>query len=255
TRQDPQHRGLLPRRRLAVARGHHGGDPHQPFAVERAKHVPGAPLPVQQPHESVGQQRFEPRLRGAEHAQVQRVVAHARGQQARGTGEQGRRKGGDLEGAGGVHHDHTRPVPSAEPARAPPGTPRHPGAPTARAAVQCAPGPARADQPGGGGAGVGVVPASSSPAPVSSPVAPSRSSIPPASSPSGGTGSRAGASTRDTRQIVFDRSSATISAPRGSTVTPTGRPRVVPSSSRKPVTKSTGSPAGRPLRNGTNTTL
>src|SRR5690606_28271191 len=58
-----------------------------------------------------------------------------------------------------------------------------------------------------------------------------------------------------TRQIVLDRSSATISAPRGSTVTPTGRPRVLPSSPRKPDTKSIGSPAGRPLRNGTNTTL
>ena len=48
-----------------------------------------------------------------------------------------------------------------------------------------------------------------------------------------------------TRQIVFDRSSATISAPRGSTVTPTGRPRVLPST-WNPVTKSTGSPAGWP---------
>src|SRR5690606_29664908 len=57
------------------------------------------------------------------------------------------------------------------------------------------------------------------------------------------------------RQIVFDKSSATISAPFGSTVTPTGRPRVVPSLSRNPVTKSTGGPAGRPSRNGTNTTL
>src|SRR5690606_11602701 len=36
-----------------------------------------------------------------------------------------------------------------------------------------------------------------------------------------------------TRQIVLDRSSATISAPRGSTVTPTGRPRVLPSSPRR----------------------
>ena len=56
------------------------------------------------------------------------------------------------------------------------------------------------------------------------------------------------------RQMVFDRSSATISAPRGSTVTPTGRPRVLPSF-RKPVTKSTGLPAGRPPRKGTKTTL
>ena len=47
------------------------------------------------------------------------------------------------------------------------------------------------------------------------------------------------------RQIVFDRSSATISAPRGSTDTPTGRPRVLPSLSMNPVTKSTGRPAGR----------
>src|SRR3546814_2358701 len=57
-----------------------------------------------------------------------------------------------------------------------------------------------------------------------------------------------------TRQMVFDRSSATISAPRGSTVTPTGRPRVMPSSPRKPETKSTGSPAGSPLRSGQDTT-
>src|SRR5690606_29884074 len=58
-----------------------------------------------------------------------------------------------------------------------------------------------------------------------------------------------------TRQTVLERSSQTISAPRGSTATPTGRPRVRPSSPRKPVTTSTGSPAGRPLRKGTNTTL
>lgn len=58
-----------------------------------------------------------------------------------------------------------------------------------------------------------------------------------------------------TRQMMFARSSATISAPRGSTVTPTGRPRVLPSVPRKPVTKSTGGPAGRPSRKGTNTTL
>lgn len=58
-----------------------------------------------------------------------------------------------------------------------------------------------------------------------------------------------------TRHTVFDRSSATMRAPCGSTVTPTGRPRVMPSLPRKPETKSTGSPAGRPSRNGTNTTL
>src|SRR4051812_1451799 len=46
-----------------------------------------------------------------------------------------------------------------------------------------------------------------------------------------------------TRQIVFDRSSATIRAPRLlSTVTPTGRPRVLPSSPMKPVSTSTGGP-------------
>jgi hypothetical protein len=58
-----------------------------------------------------------------------------------------------------------------------------------------------------------------------------------------------------TRQIVLDRSSATISAPRLSTVTPTGRPRVLPSSPMKPSRKSTGGPDGRPLLNGTKTTL
>ena len=68
-------------------------------------------------------------------------------------------------------------------------------------------------------------------------------------------GSRAGPPMRDTRQMMLARSSAMITAPRGSTVTPTGRPRVVPSSSRKPVAKSIGSPAGWPLLKGTNTTL
>ena len=58
-----------------------------------------------------------------------------------------------------------------------------------------------------------------------------------------------------TRQSVFDRSSATIRAPRGSTLTPTGRPRALPSAPRKPHAKSIGAPAGRPSRNGTNTTL
>src|SRR3954471_20759513 len=58
-----------------------------------------------------------------------------------------------------------------------------------------------------------------------------------------------------TRQIVFDRSSATSSAPRPSTVTPTGRPRVLPSSPINPSKKSSGGPEGRPLLNGTKTTL
>jgi putative transcriptional regulator len=58
-----------------------------------------------------------------------------------------------------------------------------------------------------------------------------------------------------TLQIVFERSSAMIKAPRGSTVTPTGRPRALPSSSRNPTAKSIGSPAGRPSRNGTKITL
>src|SRR3978361_6650 len=55
--------------------------------------------------------------------------------------------------------------------------------------------------------------------------------------------------------MVFERSSATISAPRPSTVTPTGRPRVLPSSPINPTKKSTGEPEGRPFRNGTKTTL
>src|SRR4051794_9831711 len=59
-----------------------------------------------------------------------------------------------------------------------------------------------------------------------------------------------------TRQIVFDRSSATIRAPcLVSTVTPTGRPRVLPSSPMKPVSTSTGCPDGRPFLKGTKTTL
>ena len=60
---------------------------------------------------------------------------------------------------------------------------------------------------------------------------------------------------RVTRQTVLAKSSAMISAPLGSTVTPTGRPRVLPSSPRKPVAKSMGSPAGLPLLNGTKITL
>src|SRR3954447_3306707 len=58
-----------------------------------------------------------------------------------------------------------------------------------------------------------------------------------------------------TRQTVFERSSGTSRAPRPSTVTPTGRPRVLPSSPMNPSRKSTGGPEGRPLLNGTNTTL
>lgn len=54
---------------------------------------------------------------------------------------------------------------------------------------------------------------------------------------------------------LFDRPSATIKAPRGSAVTPTGRPRALPSSAREPETKSIGSPAGRPSRKGAKTTL
>jgi NADPH:quinone reductase-like Zn-dependent oxidoreductase len=57
-----------------------------------------------------------------------------------------------------------------------------------------------------------------------------------------------------TRHTVFDRSSATMTAPLGSSVTPTGRPMVFPSA-WKPVTKSTGAPLGWPPENGTKTTL
>lgn len=60
---------------------------------------------------------------------------------------------------------------------------------------------------------------------------------------------------RVTRHTVLAKSSAMISAPFGSTVTPTGRPRVLPSSPRKPVAKSTGSPEGLPLLKGTKITL
>src|SRR5690606_36936734 len=87
---------------------------------------------------------------------------------------------------------------------------------------------------------------------------PGGSSAGSASSASTGESTCAGAGTGVvgvTRQIVLDRSSATINAPRGSTVTPTGRPRVRPSSPRKPLTKSTGSPVGRPFSKRTNTTL
>jgi hypothetical protein len=56
------------------------------------------------------------------------------------------------------------------------------------------------------------------------------------------------------RHTVFDRSSATITAPLGSSVTPTGRPMVLPSA-WKPVPKSTGGPLGRPLAKGMKITL
>lgn len=58
-----------------------------------------------------------------------------------------------------------------------------------------------------------------------------------------------------TRQTVFPTSSATSSAPRESTATPTGRPRALPPTSRKPVSTSTGAPDGLPPVNGTKTTL
>jgi short-subunit dehydrogenase len=67
---------------------------------------------------------------------------------------------------------------------------------------------------------------------------------PPHSTRRGGRGPQRRGERGVTRQTVFERSSATISAPRGSTVTPTGRPNVLPPGSRNPVTKSTGSPAG-----------
>jgi DNA-binding transcriptional ArsR family regulator len=78
-----------------------------------------------------------------------------------------------------------------------------------------------------------------------------------ATQPRGGRGPaapRAPAQRGVMRQTVLDRSSATMSAPFGSRVTPTGRPRVLPSPPMKPVTKSTGGPAGRPARKGTKTT-
>ena len=49
-----------------------------------------------------------------------------------------------------------------------------------------------------------------------------------------------------TRHTTLPTSSATSSAPSLSTTTPTGRPRALPSSSRKPVRISTGSPLGLP---------
>jgi hypothetical protein len=58
-----------------------------------------------------------------------------------------------------------------------------------------------------------------------------------------------------TRQTVLPTSSATSSAPRESIATPTGRPRASPSSLRKPVSTSTGVPAGLPPAKGTKTIL
>jgi glutathione synthase/RimK-type ligase-like ATP-grasp enzyme len=58
-----------------------------------------------------------------------------------------------------------------------------------------------------------------------------------------------------TRQTVLPTSSAMSSAPRESMATPTGRPRASPSSSRNPVSTSTGAPAGFPPAKGTKTTL
>ncbi len=58
-----------------------------------------------------------------------------------------------------------------------------------------------------------------------------------------------------TRQTTLPTSSATKIAPERSTATPTGRPRALPSSSRNPVSRSSGAPAGSPPRNGTKMTL
>jgi glutathione synthase/RimK-type ligase-like ATP-grasp enzyme len=57
-----------------------------------------------------------------------------------------------------------------------------------------------------------------------------------------------------TRQIVLPTSSATSSAPRESMATPTGRPLALPSSSRKAVSTSIGTPDGLPPVKGTKTT-
>ena len=54
---------------------------------------------------------------------------------------------------------------------------------------------------------------------------------------------------------MLPTSSATSNAPVLSNVTPTGRPRALPSVLRKPVRKSTGNPLGLPSLNGTNTDL
>jgi putative membrane protein len=55
----------------------------------------------------------------------------------------------------------------------------------------------------------------------------------------------------DTRQITLPTSSATSKAPWPSMATPTGRPRALPSSSRKPVSTSTGGPLGCAPEKGT----
>ena len=60
---------------------------------------------------------------------------------------------------------------------------------------------------------------------------------------------RTGAAT--TRQMTLPTSSATSSAPRLSSVTPTGRPLAAPLALRKPVSTSTGIPDGLPASNGT----
>lgn len=57
------------------------------------------------------------------------------------------------------------------------------------------------------------------------------------------------------RQIVFDPSSLTRSAPSRATVTPTGRPQTSPFSVTKPVRKSSYSPVARPFSTGTMMTL
>jgi Molybdopterin-binding domain of aldehyde dehydrogenase len=58
-----------------------------------------------------------------------------------------------------------------------------------------------------------------------------------------------------TRQTVSPTSSAIRRAPVLSTATPTGRPRASPFALRNPVTTSSALPFGRPLLNGTKTTL
>src|SRR6185503_686739 len=58
-----------------------------------------------------------------------------------------------------------------------------------------------------------------------------------------------------TLHTAFPTSSATSSAPRASTATPTGRPIASPPSRTKPVRTSTGAPDGLPFVNGTKITL
>ena len=58
-----------------------------------------------------------------------------------------------------------------------------------------------------------------------------------------------------TRQTALPTSSAISNAPVRSMPTPTGRPRVLASSERKPVTTSWGKPLGRPFWKGMYTTL